>query len=295
MEKNETWFVLGNGIEIDTQEINFLPSLKINKIKDSLSVFDLAAAGSKGFREWAMLEPISTSCQFEIVSGDLEINTGYDTLNRAWLLNTLLVLRKKLKISSVACCSYSWNEIAGFQQRSSGNDLQLPPFKGNLLDFYTQIIQLPKIENRKVEGTDVEWIKNHFEIANSLASKYEKFRFALETINSWRYAKDIKSALAIIWAAIESILGVSSEIVFRISLNIASVLVAKGEERLNKFNQIRKLYDLRSKVVHGSELKPEQTAMAVEESFLLLSDLVVNMIEKNRILTKSDFEKAVFY
>jgi len=295
LENEECWFVLGNGIEMESQEIDFLPNLKMKRIEPSISVFDLAAAGAEGFREWVLLEPISSSCRFEIISLNEGINSGYDVLNRAWLLNTLFVLRKKLKANFIACSAYSWNEIAGYQKRSLGNDLKLAPFRGNLLDFHTKIIQLPKLESSKINEPDIEWIKNHYEIANSLAAGNDNFRFALETINSWRYAKDVKSSIAIIWAAIESIVGVSSEIVFRLSLNISSLLENRGEVRINKFNQIKKLYGLRSKVVHGSELKPNQIGMAIEESFLLLSDLVNYMIEKNKIITKTDFERAVFY
>jgi hypothetical protein len=119
MKDKDCWFVIGNGIEMESQQIEFLPNLKINRINSEISVFDLAAAGAKGFREWAILEPISSSCHVEIESINEGISTGYDVLNRAWLLNTMLVLRKKLKSNFIAYSSYSWNEIAGFQKRSS--------------------------------------------------------------------------------------------------------------------------------------------------------------------------------
>lgn len=295
LENVESWFVLGNGVEISCQEIEFLPNLKIRQIENPISVFDLAAAGAKGFREWAMLEPISSSCRIEILSINEGVNSGYDVLNRAWLLNTLLVLRRLLRINSLACSSYSWREIAGHQKRSVGKNIQLPRFQGSLLDYHPRMIQLPKLEKTKIDKIDVKWITNNFETANHLASKDNNFRFALETINSWRYAKDLKSAIAIIWAAIESIIGVSSEIVFRISLNISSLLETRGESRLKKFNEIKKIYGLRSKVVHGSELKSSQVDVAIEGSFAILADLLIYMIEKNKVISESDFEKAIFY
>lgn len=294
MEK-DTWFILGNGIEMEAREIEFFPNLKIAYIESAISIFDLAAVGAVGFREWAMLEPISSSCRFEIISMENDFVLGYDTLNRAWLLNTLLVLRKKINAKFIACSSYSWNEIAGFQKRAVGKNLKLPPFKGSLLDFHMKSIQLPQIENSTINEDDVLWIKKYYEIANSLAAENNNFRFALETISSWRYSKDIKSAVAIIWAAIESVIGVSSEIVFRLSLNISSLLEERGEARIRKFNEIKKLYGLRSKVVHGSDLKPDQLGIAISTSILLLSDLVIYMIEKNKVIVESDFEKAIFY
>ena len=293
--KKEDWYILGNGLDFGIPEIEFFPNLKIRKIENNLSVFDLAAAGAVGFREWAVLELISQFCNFEIVSLDANVKNGYDTLNRAWLLNTLFILRKKLRVNSVACSSYSWNKIAGFQKKNVGNSLKLESFTGNLLDYHVKMILLSNIESTTLENKDIEWIIKNYENANSLAAQNENFRFALETINSWRYAKDSKSAIAIIWAAIESLVGVSSEIVFRLSLYISSLLESRGEKRIERFNQIKKLYNLRSKVVHGAELTQNQINSAIEQSFLLLSELLDHVITTNKILTNADFEKAVFY
>lgn len=289
--KKESWYILGTGLEVET-EINILPNLSLVPLHSKLSIFDLAAAGAKGFREWSMLEPISNQCGFEIISTSItEIGSGYDILNRGWLLNTLLVLRKKLKINSLACSSYSWSNIAGITKRENN----LESFQGNLLDFHTKFFTLSDIEEESISRMDIEWLKKNFEIANALAANDDNFRFGLETINSWRFAKDYKSSIAILWAAIESILGVSSEITFKLSLTISALLSERGEPRKNKFLQIKKLYGLRSKVVHGSNLKSSEIEKALKESFLLLSDLLEYMIENNKILKKEDFEKAIFY
>jgi hypothetical protein len=295
MNEENNWYILGKGLDLESQEIEFSPNLKLRKITDNLSVFDLAAAGAVGFREWAVLEPISSYCNFEIVSLKKNVKGGYDTLNRAWLLNTLLILRRKLKVNSIAFSSYSWNEIAGFQKRSVGNNVKLEPFVGNLLDYHTKMIHLPRIESFSLLRDDIEWITNNYENANTLAGENDNFRFALEAVNSWRYSKDLRSAIAILWAAIESIVGVSSEIVFRLSLNISSILENRGERRFERFNQIKQLYGLRSKVVHGVELTQNQISSTIEQSYILLCDLLSYMIVKNKILSKVDFEKAVFY
>jgi hypothetical protein len=41
--------------------LTLAPGLTLVPLDSSLSVFDLAAAGAVGFREWAMLEPASWS------------------------------------------------------------------------------------------------------------------------------------------------------------------------------------------------------------------------------------------
>ena len=90
-----TWYILGNGIEFEKDEIEILSYLKLQKVK-KISVFELASLGAKGFREWSLIQPYCyLQNNFEIVSSENDLKYGYDILNRAWLLNTLLVLRKK--------------------------------------------------------------------------------------------------------------------------------------------------------------------------------------------------------
>ncbi|CAH0242727.1 HEPN domain-containing protein [Chryseobacterium sp. Bi04] len=278
-----TWFILGNGIFLEDNEIEILPYLKIRKV-NKLSIFELAGLGAKGFQQWSLLEPFCyLTNNFEIISSENKSTYGYDILNRAWLLNTLLVLRKKTTTNSIALLNHSWNNIKDAKE-----------VKANLCDYHINMLQISSFNNLNMEKSDICWLKEHFEIANTLAFKYEKFRYSLEVLNSWRYCVDIKSAIAIIWAAIESIVDVSSEITYRLSLSISSLLYERGEKRIEKFKDIKKLYGLRSKVVHGSNLKDNDIENALVGSFNLLSELVTYMIENNQIIAEKDFESAIF-
>jgi hypothetical protein len=280
---NGTWYILGNGINFEKDEIEILPYLKIKKVK-TLSVFELAGLGAKGFKQWSLIEPFCyLKNNFEIVSSENETTFGYDILNRAWLLNTLLVLRKKTNINSIALLNQSWNNLKNIEN-----------IQANLCDYHVKMLRIDSLNESIIENNDIEWIRNYFEIANSLAFKYEKFRYALEVINSWRYCIDIKSAIAIIWAAIESIVNVSSEITYRLSLSISSLLYERGDVRIKKFKEIKTLYGLRSKVVHGSNLKEAEIEKTLTGSFNLLSELIIHMIENNRMLDESDFQSAIF-
>lgn len=278
-----TYYILGNGITFEGDEIEILPYLKIRKVS-KLSVFELAGLGTKGFNQWSLIEPFCyLKNNFEIVSSENESSFGYDILNRAWLLNTLLVLRKKTSINSIALLNQSWNELKNV------DDVQ-----ANLCDYHVKMLKIESLYELKVETEDVEWIKDYYENANTLAFENEKFRYALEVINSWRYCVDVKSAIAILWAAIESIVDVSIEISYRLSLSISSLLCERGDERIEKFKEIKKLYGLRSKVVHGTNLKDSQIEKTIVESFELLSELIVYMIEKNKLVEDVDFEIAIF-
>ncbi len=152
------WYVLVMGLPQPKSPLTLAPGLTLVPLESPLSVFDLAAAGAVGFREWAMLEPVSRVCTCEIETAkDSDVVPGYDTLNRAWLASALLVLRGFSRHLGTACSSYSWSLIAGHQKRSAqtfqeqvvgeGIDAaiyrpkrDLSPFKGNVLDFHARFL-----------------------------------------------------------------------------------------------------------------------------------------------------------
>lgn len=88
------WYVLVAAFHPPKEGTGVAPGLAIRPLPTLLSVFDLAAAGAAGFSAWAAIEPLSKYCWAEIESAkDAEAPPGYDTLNRAWLMSSLLVLR----------------------------------------------------------------------------------------------------------------------------------------------------------------------------------------------------------
>ena len=50
------WYVLAAGLPSPTKPLVLAPGLSIRPLSSELTVFDLAAAGGVGFREWATLK-----------------------------------------------------------------------------------------------------------------------------------------------------------------------------------------------------------------------------------------------
>lgn len=171
----------------------------------------------------------------------------------------------------------------------------LAPFKGKVLDFHTNIICDESARTDAISVEDAQWITTHYDSFNFLASESKSFRFALEAATDWRYATDMRSAVARLWTGIEAIFGISSELVYRISLLSASLTTPRGRDRLNRFNEVKKLYALRSKIVHGDELSEEKLGDALNKSYHLLRDLILLTIQKGHVLGQDDFDKAVFH
>jgi hypothetical protein len=306
------WYVLMAGLRHPPTALTLAPGVSLRPLDTPLSVFDLAAAGAVGFRSWAVLEPIAQGCCCEIESAkDAAISPGYDTLNRAWLASSLLVLRGFTQHISVACNSYSWNIIAGHQRRTSHvfqqqmqeeglnaavyqSKRELPRFHGDLLGFHLTVLANQTARDDDVSIDDATWIRGHFDVFNDLAATSQPFRFALEAAIDWRFAKDARTAVARVWSGIEAIFGITSELVYRLSLLSACLLVERSDERKAKFEAVKKLYDLRSKVVHGEHLPEEKVSSALNDSYQLLADLLLLSITKGHPLGQDDFDRAVF-
>ena len=142
---------------------------------------------------------------------------------------------------------------------------------------------------------DADWVKDNFDNVNALCANSERFRLALESSADWRYAGNPRLAIGRLWSGIESLIGVSSELVFRVALIAASLLARRGARRKQKFDEVRRLYSLRSKAVHGDSLSTESLTKATYDSFALLRDLLLLTVEQGHELTQRDFDEAVFY
>ncbi len=306
------WYILLWNLDIEEPIFQLAPGVSIKRLDCDLSVFDLAAAGAAGFREWAMLEAFAKNCVCEIETAqDSAIKPGYDSLNRAWLASALLKLKGYNAHLPLACSSYSWSVVAGHQERTkwifeeelkekgvdsalNSSRRDLPPFKGQLLELHTKFL-VPDNAKTTLVKEDAYWIGDNYETFNSLAAESEGFRFALAAAENWQYSSNPRIAIAQLWSGIEAVFDISSELSYRISLLIASMLEPRGVARQARFAQVRKLYGVRSKAVHGEELSDVKLTEAMLESFDILSKLLLLNVEKGRPFTQEDFEVAIFY
>ena len=306
----EAWHVLVCGLPLAEDTFDLGSLLTLRRIVSPLSIFDLAAAGAVGFREWATLEPLAPTATAEIVSPVAAAQSpGYDPLNKCWLVSALLVIRGFARHICPAVSAYSWNFIAGHQEKQSATFRRqlaeegvakavyeprgsLPPFRGQLLDYHLQLL-LPKEErSTPFEASDAAWIAGHFEAFNRLASD-ERFRFALEAAVDWRHAKDPRAAVARVWSGVESLLAISSELVYRISLCAASVVAPRGPERVAAFKRIKALYSVRSKAVHGEPIPREKLFAGLHESFELLRTMLLDAVERGCVRTEEDYHQEL--
>ena len=307
----DTWHVLVCGLPLAQDSFDLGSSLTLRRLLTPLSVFDLASAGAVGFREWSVLEPLARAANAEIVSPvEAAKVPGYDALNKCWLVSALLVIRGFARHICPACSAYSWNFIAGHQSASSESFRHqlaeegvgkavfeprhsLPPFQGNLLDYHLRLLVPRETRSTPFDAREAAWMASNFERFNLLASRDERFRFALKAATDWRYEDDPRAALARLWAGVESIMGIKSELVYRVSLSAATVLAPRGTERLGAFKKVKALYGLRSKAVHGEPIAEDKLMTGVHGSFEVVRALLLDAVERGKLRTDEDFSEEM--
>jgi hypothetical protein len=270
-------------------------------------VFDLAAAGAVGFREWATLEPLAASATAEITSPtSAAAIQGYDVLNKCWLVSALLVIRGFARHICPACSSYSWNFIAGHQKSVAPMFRQqlaeegpekavfeprgsLPAFQGGLLDYHLRMLIPKETRSTPFDPAEAIWFSTNIERFNQLAASDERFRFALEAAVDWRYAKDPRAAVARVWAGVESLLGINSELVYRVALSAATVITSRGPDRIAAFKKVKAMYGVRSKAVHGEPIAEDKLFTGLHDSFEILRTLLLDAVQRGAVRTEDDF------
>jgi hypothetical protein len=310
-ERPEAWHVLVCGLSVSGDSFDLGASLKLRRLAYPLSVFDLAAVGAAGFRQWAVLEPLAATATCEIISPVQGAEApGYDALNMCWLVSSLLVMRGFARHLCPAVCGYSWNLVAGHQQQTSSafrNQLAeegvdnavfesrraLPPFKGGLLDFHLSLLVAQGGGERAFDAMESEWIATHLSQFNQLASSDGRFRFALEASVDWRYSKDCRAAIARLWAGIESLFGISAELVYRLALFGSIGLAPRGEERMQAFRRIKAAYAIRSKAVHGEALPNEKLTSGMSEAFEILRSLLLFCVLRGSVPSEEDLYREL--
>lgn len=88
----------------------------------------------------------------------------------------------------------------------------------------------------------------------------------------WSYKQSLRSfvQMAILWAGIESLFHIKNELRFRLSLLASKFL----DEGLEKYKEVKKLYDHRSKAVHKG---PVADSKVVKATAALLHQLILKM------------------
>lgn len=129
---------------------------------------------------------------------------------------------------------------------------------------------------------DEAWIMQHYSDASTLMSN-DVYRTAVHSMATYHWHTMPRVQLAIVWAGIEALFDVSTELSFRISLYAATFLSDKDRASAKAlFSSIKKLYSARSSAVHGGKIKGNEADL-VKQSAQLLHSLIRKCAEINSL------------
>lgn len=148
------------------------------------------------------------------------------------------------------------------------------------------------LQTREKLIQSIEWIVEHWEDALNLRASSPEFDFALETFDNAQLIPNSAMMLVSLWGALEAIFAQSNaELRFRVSANIAAFLVPRGKQRLEKQQEVLKLYDKRSSAAHGN---PKHGPEELIKTFELLRHALIRMTEQKAVPTKASLEELLF-
>jgi hypothetical protein len=201
--------------------------------------------------------------------------------NFAWWLISGLRVKTLAEFLVPVTADCSWSVIAGIDDHTC---------KAKLLEDVPQTRSLAK-PVKVVEG-DLRWAFNKALIMGDLL-EVPRFRLAVEALTTHQHLLSPRMMAASIWSGIEALMDISQELTFRLALSVASLLEPRGEQRYERYRQTKKLYEIRSKAVHGGELNDDAILQHVIQSRKLLSDLICHMLDVRKVMSREEIERVV--
>ena len=129
----------------------------------------------------------------------------------------------------------------------------------------------------KLTLEDAQWIKSHMETALEFIEK-PKFQNAMQAMTSFHCIPFDNMQLIVAWSGLESLFAIKQKISFRLSLCI-SIFLRTDDERQAEFEKLRRSYDSRSRVAHGSSTSAKDVADYALYTRDILRECLVKCIE----------------
>jgi hypothetical protein len=169
----------------------------------------------------------------------------------------------------------SWNQMAGKHQTVHVG------FLGR------EWSDRPLLESKLASGADFDWAILQSPRAIDLYS-HPSFQLAFDALGQAAFDKGERNAISTSWSGIEALLGIDQELTYRVAMYLAVLLEDDPVRRVERRAAVKKLYGMRSRAVHGAFIKPADLSRATSDSWQLLRDLIVRVLETGNALPTAD-------
>lgn len=208
--------------------------------------------------------------------------------NLAWLVSTILRLRNFEFLRCPICSTFPMSRLAEAPDKS----LKVYPVE------YGRGELQPQTDDAKVDLSDIldqQWARYHLPILISLNRDSQRFFFALNSYDASRFAEDARFALATLWTGIESLFSKGgAELSFKMAAAWAAFLEPFGPKRNALRKDIARLYNIRSKAVHGEALDKYKPLEALQSSRDLLKRSLCKILDEETVPEVDELMVKIF-
>ncbi len=162
-------------------------------------------------------------------------------LNLGWWIVSALRVRTCAEMLVVGVSDHSWSTIAAIENRTC--HIQL-------LEDYPKAHKFER--TRIITNEDVAWVATYLVPFVQLLEKTD-FRLAVDSFCLHNQLANRRAAATILWSGIEALFHINTELRFRLAACIAATLEDRGAGRTDCYRRIKRLYDFRSRLVHGAD------------------------------------------
>jgi hypothetical protein len=199
-----------------------------------------------------------------------------------WLIAALLRLARFAYLMVPVLSDHPFNASAASEQEPVLRVFEIEP----------RILKSTGEKSTSVTAGDLSWLKAVWPRTAELLTTAPQLNLALRAADACTVRGRPASALLTAWGALEELFAPSrAELRFRVSAHIAAYLEPVGPRRLELFKTVSKLYNARSKAAHSAQ---EAEIGALLNSFIILRNALIRIIDEGVIPTQGDFERRLF-
>lgn len=267
----EGTFAAVAGLVTDSDEIRLGESLVVRRLPERPQIYGSSLATSL---------PVNHEIHFEIPKENSMEEWIFDGV--FWTVVALLRTVTKGHFLVTEISDYSWAVTDGLEQGVCRSRIlrQSTPYWSS------------KWTATPLDMQQAEWVGARWYDALGLR-KEAKFHFILECLETSFLEQDPRMAVTKTWAGIEAFLGASIEIKFRLSMLLSAALESPGSSRIVLYEKLKKMYDMRSRVVHGSSVEAKQILAHLEAAQEILQRIVKLSLENGSIYTMKELEHGL--
>lgn len=266
-----------SGLSVECDKYDFSRVAVLRKVEAPPGEIELAQALHRKSLLSAVARHMPSVTHELAVACDGEI-FDQSNMNLGWWIISALRTRSQVDILVPTVADVSWDVIPAVE--ADGCKIQL----------LEDVPAARRLDVQKAVSVDaLDWVNAQLKSWINLLER-PAFRLAVDAMTTHHHHANLRMSAAALWSGFEALFGINSELRFRLALLAAAYLEDRGPERVSLYRRIKKLYDYRSKAVHGGATTDEMLVDHIIEVRCLLSRLLCRMTEQCCLPSIDEFE-----